>query len=137
MVSPFNVEMSPTAAVKRVTAFATPLYLGLLRSLPDPDGVGANEVDTPGYVRQLVELTSLSTSHLTIPRRVTFDVDGEAVIVGAGLFDNEETLQAYGVLRSARISCLPPSRLEFASHQILIRRPDLGRIGSKFRQAIP
>lgn len=123
MRSPFNAEMSPTAAVKRAGTFAAPLYVGLLARLPDPDGVGAIEADNPGYMRQLIELVSRSSSHLTIPRPVVFDVESGPRIVGVGLFDAEGVLEAYGVLRSARISWRPASRLEFASHQIMIKRP--------------
>lgn len=125
MISPFNVEMSPTAAVKRAGVFSIPLYVGLLTRLPDPDGVGAVEADNPGYLRQLIELTSRSASHVTIPRLVTFDLDNRPVIVGTGLFDESGNLEAYGVLRSSRISCRPASRLEFASHQIMIKRPGI------------
>lgn len=125
MTSPFNAEVSPTAAVKQARTFSTPLYLGLLRRLPDPDGVGAIEVDSAGYLRQLIELTPRSVSHMTIPRPAQFDLDGGPVVVGVGLFDHDGRLEGYGVLRSSRIVWRPPNRFEFASHQILIKRPDV------------
>ena len=93
MATPFNAEMSPTAAVKRAGAFSTPLYLGLLSGLPDQDGVGAIELESPGYLRQPIELTSRSASHQTIPRAVVFDVS-EGPVVGLGLFAHDERLEA-------------------------------------------
>lgn len=122
MASPFNAEMSPTAAVKRAGVFSTPLYLGLLSGLPDQDGIGAIEVEGSGYLRQLIELTSRSASQETIPRAVVFDVS-EGPVVAVGLFAQDDRLEAYGVLRSAQIVWRRPTRFEFASHQILVKRP--------------
>ena len=121
--NPFNAELAPTAATKRTGTFSSPLYLGLLVQLPDPDGVGCVELDHPGYVRQLVELTSRSASHLTIPRHVQFEVLNCPPVVGVALFDGDAVAEAYGVLRSHRIAWRQPDTFEFASHQILIKRP--------------
>ena len=121
--SPFTAELAPTAAAKRTGAFSSPLYLGLLVQLPDPDGVGCVELDHPGYVRQLVELTSRSASHLTIPRHLQFEVQGCPPVVGVALFDSDAVAEAYGVLRSHRIARRQPETFEFASHQMLIKRP--------------
>ena len=123
MTSPFTTEMSPTAAVKRAGEFSSPVYLGLLIQLPDPDGVGEVELAHPQYVRQLVELIPRSAFHLTIPRLVVFDVHGSPPVVGLGLYDSEGGLESYGVLRSSRISDRPATRFEFGSHQILIKKP--------------
>lgn len=122
-ISPFNAELAPTAAAKRAGGFSNPLYVGLLVSLPDPDGVGSVELDHPGYVRQLVELTSRSASHLTIPRHVRFEMVGCPPIVGMALFGSEAVAEAYGILRSSRIAWRPPEIFDFASHQILVKRP--------------
>lgn len=121
--SPFTAELAPTAAAKRTGAFSSPLYLGLLVQLPDPDGVGCVELDYPGYVRQLVELTSRSASHLTIPRHVQFEILNCPPVTGVALFDSFAVAEAYGVLRSSRIAWRQPDTFEFASHQILIKRP--------------
>ena len=124
MVGPFTVEMTPTAAVKRMGCFSEAISLGLLVQLPDPDGVGSIELKHPGYMRQLTELTPRSASHLTIPRHVRFDVQGCPAVVGLGLYDLHGVLEGYGVLRSSRIAWRRPERFEFASHQILIKRPN-------------
>lgn len=120
---PFNTEMTPTAAVKRAGSFSTATYIGLMVQLPDPDGVGSVELDHPGYVRQLVALTSGSASHLTIPRPVLFEVHNCPLVVGVGLYDESGVAEGYGVLRSSRVAWHPPEKFQFASHQILIRRP--------------
>lgn len=49
MASPFTAELPPTAAIKRAGVFSSPLFLGLLVELPDPDGVGSLEQDHPDY----------------------------------------------------------------------------------------
>ncbi|WP_426051975.1 hypothetical protein [Brevundimonas sp. SL161] len=121
--NPFNAELAPTAAAKRAGGFSNPLYVGLLVSLPDPDGVGSVELDHPGYVRQLVELTSRGSGHLTIPRHVHFEVQGCPPVVGVALFDSDAVAEAYGVLRNHRIAARRPDTFDFASHQILVRRP--------------
>ncbi len=121
--SPFTAEMTPTAAIKRVGTYSNPIYLGLLVRLPDPDGVGAVELDHGQYLRQLVELAPRSISHLTIPRPVSFDLYGAPLVVGVGLYDDQGTLESYGVLRSSRVSDQPTTTVEFASHQILIKKP--------------
>lgn len=123
MTSPFTAEMTPTAAVKRAGDYSSPAYVGLLVRLPDPDGVGAVELTHAQYLRQLVELTPRSTSHLTIPRPVLFDLHGCPPVVGIGLYDCEGALEGYGVLRSSRVSDRPATTFEFASHQILIKKP--------------
>nr|WP_314188142.1 hypothetical protein [uncultured Brevundimonas sp.] len=123
MTSPFTAEMTPTAAVKRVGDYSRPVYLGLLVQLPDPDGVGAVELAHAQYLRQLVELTPRSTSHLTIPRPVFFDLHGCPPVVGTALYDCEGALEGYGVLRSSRVSDRGATTFEFASHQILIKKP--------------
>ncbi|WP_426038414.1 hypothetical protein [Brevundimonas sp. DC300-4] len=123
MTSPFNAELAPTAAAKRAGAFSNPMYIGLLLQLPDPDGVGSVELDYPGYERQLVDLTPRSASHLTIPRHVRFEVQGCPPVIGLALFDADAVAEAYGVLRSHRITWHRPQKLEFASHQILVKRP--------------
>lgn len=121
--NPFTAEMSPTAAVKRAGAYSSAVYLGLLVQLPDPDGVGAVELAHAHYLRQLVELTPRSTSHLTIPRPVLFDLHGCTPVVGTALYDYQGELESYGVLRSSRVSDRPATTVEFASHQILIKKP--------------
>ena len=123
MASPFNAEMTPTAAIKRAGAFSSPLYLGLLVGLPDPDGVGSIELDHPAYMRQLIELSSRSASHLTIPRPVLFEVHGCPAVLGVGLYDSDGNAEGYGVLRSSRIARRRPDKFEFAACQILIKRP--------------
>lgn len=123
MAPPFTVEMTPTAAVKRAGAFSSPLSIGLLRRLPDPDGVGAVELDSRRYMRQLIDLTPCRPGYLAIPRPVLFQIHPESSVVGVGLFTDEDVLEAYGVLRSSRISWRQPDRFEFASHQILVKRP--------------
>lgn len=123
MTNPFTAEMSPTAAVKRAGVYSSPVYLGLLVELPDPDGVGAVELAHAHYLRQLVELAPRSTNHLTIPRPVLFDLHGCPPVVGTALYDGEGRLESYGVLRSSRISDRPATTFEFASHQILIKKP--------------
>ncbi|MBJ7484200.1 hypothetical protein [Brevundimonas sp.] len=121
--SPFNAEMAPTAAAKRAGAFSNPLYLGLLVKLPDPDGVGSVELEHPGYIRQIVDLTPRSASHLTIPRHVQFEVQGCPSVIGLALFNADAVAEAYGVLRSHCITWQRPQKFEFASHQILVKRP--------------
>ncbi len=121
--SPFTVEMTPTAAVKRSGVFSSPLYLGLLVQLPDPDGIGAVELDHPGYLRQLIELVPRSSAHLTIPRPVLFEIHDCPTVVGLGLFDGDAMTEGYGVLRSSRTAWRRPEKFEFPSHQILIKRP--------------
>lgn len=123
MTNPFTAEMSPTADVKRAGAYSSPVYLGLLVQLPDPDGVGAVELTHPRYLRQLVELAPRSTCHLTIPRLVLFDLPKCLPVVGTGLYNSKGGLESYGVLRSSRISNRPATTFEFASHQILIKKP--------------
>ena len=123
MTSPFTAEMTPTAAARRAGAYSSPLYLGLLVQLPDPDGTGAVELAHAHYDRQLVELGPRSTSHLTIPRPVLFNLHGCPPVVGVGLYDLEGALESYGVLRSSRVSNRPATTFEFASHQILIKKP--------------
>jgi hypothetical protein len=39
------------------------------------------------------------------------------------LYDSEGALESYGVLRSSRISNRPATTVEFASYQILIKKP--------------
>ncbi len=124
MVSPFNVEMTATAAVKQTGLFSGTISIGLLVRLPDPDGVGASELQHTGYMRQLVELTPRSATHLTIPRHVWFEVHECPAVVGLGLYDQHGVLEGYGVLRSSRIAWRRPERFEFPSHQILIKRPN-------------
>ncbi|MBC1183990.1 hypothetical protein HF680_15210 [Brevundimonas sp. WCHBH090558] len=123
MTNPFTAVMSPTAAVKRAGAYSCPVYLGLLVQLPDPDGVGAVELIHAQYLRQLVELAPRSTNHFTIPRPVMFDLHGCPPVVGTALYDPEGTLESYGVLCSSRISKRPATTVEFASHQLLIKKP--------------
>lgn len=125
-VGPFTAEMSPTAAVKRAGAFSQPLFMGLLVQLPDPDGVGAQELDHAAYQRQLVELTARSASHLTVPRPVVFDIHDCPEVVGIGLFDGDGVCEGYGALRSSRISPQRPDHFEFPSHQIMVKRPPRG-----------
>ena len=122
-ISPFTAELAPTAAVKRTGSFSDILYIGLLVQLPDPDGVGCIELQHAGYVRQLVELTSRSSTHVTVPRHVRFEVVDCPPVVGVALFDSDAVAEAYGVLRSSRIGWRQPEMFEFASHQILIKRP--------------
>lgn len=122
MVGPFTVEMTPTAAVKRTGRFSETVSLGLLVQLPDPDGVGASELNHPGYTRQSVELTPRSASHLAIPSNLRFEVHGCPTIVGLGLYDPRGVLEGYGVLRSPRIAWRRPEQFEFRSHHIVIKR---------------
>lgn len=122
-ISPFTAELAPTAATKRAGVFSEPLYVGLLVQLPDPDGVGSVELDHPSYARQLVELAPRSASHLIIPRHIWFEVLGCPPIIGLALFDGDAVAEAYGVIRSSRIAWRQPETFEFASHQILVKRP--------------
>lgn len=44
-------------------------------------------------------------------------------MVRVALFDGDAVAEAYGVLRSHRIAWGRPETFEFASHQILVKRP--------------
>lgn len=123
MVGPFTVAMTATAMVKRTGYFSSALSLGLLVRLPDPDGVGSAELQHEGYVRQRVDLTDQSASHLTIPRHVQFDVPDCPAVVGLGLYAPDGTLEGYGVFRSSRVAWARPETFGFPSHRILIKRP--------------
>lgn len=127
MVGPYTVEMTPTAAVKRTGRFSETIALGLLVQLPDPDGVGASELDHLEYLRQLVELTPQSATHLAVPRHLRFEVHGCPAIVGLGLYEPRGVLEGYGVLRSSRISWRRPEQFDFPPHRILIKRPTWSR----------
>lgn len=127
LVGPYTVEMTPTAAVKRVGRFSETLSLGLLVQLPDPDGVGSSELEHPAYMRQLVELAPRSASHLAIPRHVRFHIPGCPPVIGLGLYDTHNTLEGYGVFRSSRVTSCRPERFDFPSHQIQIKRPPSSR----------
>ena len=120
---PFGAELTPTLMVKLARAYPDEMFLGLLSKAPDVDGVGGQELIQVGYRRQAIQLTSRSRSHLTVPHAVLFDIFACPAIAQLALFDSEGVLQAYGVLRPHTTAPSLPTRFEFPSHQILVKRP--------------
>lgn len=120
---PFTAELAPAVHVRSVGAYPKKLSIGLLIKEPDSDGVGAKELNHPGYARQSVELSHRSEVHETIDRPVLFDLFDCPAVTSLALFDDDDVLVAHGVLRGRSTSVSPASRFEFPGSQILVRRP--------------
>lgn len=127
---PFGAELRPSLIASRNGAYSDRLHLGLLSSKPDVDGFGGVELVQPGYDRQPVELSSRNATHLTIMRPVLFSFFPGADVSTIGLFNDDGELEAFGALRAAGVSNVMPTRVEFASCQVLVKRVQ----GSKGRR---
>ena len=120
---PFAVEMSPALSARAAGRYPDALWMGLMISKPDPDGGGARELDYPGYQRQPIELSSRSAQHLAVGRPVLFEIFGCPLVTGVALFDADGRVVANGLLRGRTTAATAPCRFEFASHQIVVRKP--------------
>ncbi|WP_292035607.1 MULTISPECIES: hypothetical protein [unclassified Brevundimonas] len=121
---PFAAELAPALSVRSTGAYPEHLYIGLLTSKPDPDGVGGVELSYPGYARQSVDLSPRSNTHFAIGRPVLFEIFGCPAVTSIALFDGAGAVVAHGTLRGRSTDVAPPSRFEFPSHQILVRKPN-------------
>lgn len=127
MHSPFNAELAPTHFANFAGEYGDELYLGLLLGTPNMDGIGGIELPYDDQLKQRVELSPRSSRDWTIPRPVVFELDGTPMVKTLVLTDGTGVRLAYGVLRSGRSAVIPTDRIEFPSHQILIRRIRTGR----------
>lgn len=119
---PFAAELAPALSVRSTGAYPEHLYVGLLTSKPDPDGVGGRELHYPGYARQSVDLSPRNDTHFAVGRPVLFEIFGCPAVTSIALFDASGAVVAHGVLRGRSTDVAPPSRFEFPSHQILVRK---------------
>lgn len=122
---PFSAALSPSIPARAAGDYPSEVFIGLLMSKPDPDGMGGKELDAPGYERQAVELLSRSRSHLCVSRPVLFEIFNCPTVTHLALFDGDGQIFAHGALRGRTTEASPPSRFEFPGHQILVRRPSI------------
>lgn len=119
---PFAAELAPALAVRSTGAYPEHLYIGLLTSKPDPDGFGGRELNYPGYARQAVELSARNETHFAIGRPALFEIFGCPPVTSIALFDGAGAVVAHGTLSGRSTAVAPPSRFEFPSYQIQVRK---------------
>lgn len=119
---PFGAGLRPTLDASRRGRYSDCLQLGLLVTMPDRDGYGAEELRIPGYHGQAVSLVARTRTQFAVENAIVFDRIVGALVKGVALFNEGSEVEAFGVLRPYTSAGVPPSRLEFPPFQILVNR---------------
>lgn len=119
-VGPFGAVLAPVMAIRQTGAIPDDLSAVLLERLPDPDGW--NGVIIGQQHAQPVRICVRDQTHFAVAHPLLFEIDGFPVR-GVGLINAADRICFFGGLRGRALAPVPTSRYEFASHQILLRRP--------------
>lgn len=120
---PFAAELAPALPVRSSRNYPDQLTVGLLVRSPDADGTGGVELHYPGYARQRVDLSPRNDTHFAIGRPILFEIFGCPPVSELALFDGDGNVVAHGVIQGRSTTTGRPSRFEFRSHQVLVRKP--------------
>lgn len=124
--SPFHAEMAPSIWARARGRYSSSLHLGLIKTRPDADGLGGEELADAAYHRIMIELEPYTPALLVVPKQISFVLSPGSLAIGLAAWNDSGEVEAYGALLSQTDSPLPPPSIDLPSHRIVVRR-----LGSK------
>jgi hypothetical protein len=98
------------------------MWAALLAAPPNADGYAYEELVALGYARQRVSITSCNANFDANIEPVAFGLSEGVVVKHIGLFDADGLLRFYGFLSGHCTSQEMPSRFEFGSFDLKLKK---------------